>query len=920
MSEESPCTLLLPFLDKSTHRAAEELKAGLHASDVGAKVDALKRAVMLHLNGDTVHFLVIVVRCVLPSKEHIIQRLLLVYLEVVDKRDQASGKVIPEMILLSHHLRNNLQHPNEYIHGVTLRFLCRLREPELLQPIVPAIIANLEHPHPFVRRHALSAISVIFRLPCGEQLIPNAPYLVDRALAMEQDPSARRNAFLMLCDCSPDHANAYLLSNAARDAEWPIALQMAALDFVRKAYSPRFRTTYIEIIMSLISTGTTDAVVVYDCARTLLSVSRAPTLIRAAVEAYFRLLNSQSDKKVRLVILDSLHELCTSHHYMMVSFVMDILHLLARADADQLDVRSKALDLVLGLITAQNVEKVVLYLKKEVFETMDSGHKMAYEYYLMLVQAIHACAVQYPSVAGLVMHILLDFLVYADIPSASGVIMFVCDVIGADPLLRVSVIVRLVDLLSFIQDSFICSCVLWILGEYSFSLSEVRRAISTILQTLGDQPFNDVTEKSDEFDSSKTVNPLRGSCNLRSKRHIGAVVACTLTKLVLRLEEVEPSNKVEANKASAESFLIMVSMMQLGKSSYLPHPIDSDSHDRIVFCVRLLCSTDYDHARKVWLLSCRQSFTKKLAEKQSRKNNEKMKVEAQNAHAHPDDSIDFYHLRSRRGMGQLDSEDEFRDDLKAATGELKDADDANNLNRPIQLTGLSDPLYVEGFVTVNQYYDTVLDITFVNRTEETMHNLCLEFATACRNAVLERSPKYTVAPNASEQIQANIKVSSSNVGIILTRIVYETSDEVGPSEVILKDMNISIADYVTPATCTDIAFRKMWTECPWKVKVKVNTVLHDEKAFVNFIIKSTNMNCLTPSSALDGDCWFVAANLYAKSVFGEDALVNISIEKQSNSKLSGYIAIRGYVQGLVLNLTHTLILKQQATVNAAMSV
>ncbi|XBI32802.1 hypothetical protein VPH35_056205 [Triticum aestivum] len=916
MSKESPCNLLLPFLDKSRHWTAEEIKAGLEGSDDGAKVDALKRAIMLHLNGDghTIpHLLVTVLRCVLPSKEHTIQRLLLVYLEVVDKRDQASGEVIPEMILVSHHLRSNLQHPNEYIRGVTLRFLCRLREPELLQPMVPAIINNLKHPHPFVRRHALSAISAIFRLPCGEQLIPNAPYLVERALAMEQDPSARRNAFLMLCDCSPDHANAYLLGNAARVAEWPVALQMAALDFVRKAYSPRFRTTYIEIIMSLISPWSkTAAVVVYDCARTLLSVSRAPTLIRAAAEAYFRLLTSESDNKVRLVILDRLRELCTAHRQIMVSFVMDILHSLATADAD-LVIRSKVLDFVLGLLTTQNVEKVVLYLKKEVFKTMDSVLEMAYEYYLMLVQTIHACAVECPEVAGLVMHILLDFLVYGgDIASASDVIMFVRDVIGTDPLLRVSVIERLIVLLSFIQDSFICSCVLWILGEYWFSLSEVQTAISTIMQTLGDQPFNDVSEKSDEsiFDCAPTSGLLDCTHSLRllimsGDFHLAAAVACTLTKLVLRLEEVEPSNKVEANKASAESLLMMVSMLQLGNSSYLPHPIDNDLYDRIVFCVRLLCSTDNDHERKVWLMSCHQSFTKMLDEKQSRKN-EKMKVDAQNAHAHPDDSIDFYHLMSRRGMGQLELEDEFRDDLKAATGELNDADDADNLNRPIQLTGFSDPLYAEGFVTVNQYHDTVLDITVINRTKETMHNLCLEFATACKNAVLERSGKYTVAPSASEQIQAMIKVSSSNVGIIITRIVYETSDEMGTSEVILKDMSISIADYMTPATCTDVAFRRMWAECPWKVKLKVNTLLHDEKAFLNFIIKSTNMNCLTPLSALDGDCGFVAANLYAKSVFGED--------------LTGHIAIRGYVQGLVLNLAHKLILEQQATVNAAMSV
>ena len=47
-------------------------------------------------------------------------------------------------------------------------------------------------------------------------------------------------------------------------------------------------------------------------------------------------------------------------------------------------------------------------------------------------------------------------------------------------------------------------------------------------------------------------------------------------------------------------------------------------------------------------------------------------------------------------------------------------------------------------------------------------------------------------------------------------------------------------------------------------------------------------NCLS----LAGNCGFLAANLYAKSVFGEDALVNLSVEKGSDGKLSGYIRIR----------------------------
>uniref|UniRef100_A0A0D9XPK1 Coatomer subunit beta n=1 Tax=Leersia perrieri TaxID=77586 RepID=A0A0D9XPK1_9ORYZ len=948
---EKPCTLLVHF-DKGSPSMANEIKSDLEGSDVAAKVDAMKRAIMLLLNGETLpHLFITVVRYVLPSEDHTIQKLLLLYLEIVDKRDATSGKVLPEMILICQNLRNNLQHPNEYIRGVTLRFLCRLNEPELLEPLVPSILANLEHRHHFIRRHALSAISAIYRLPHGDQLLPDAPDLVDRALAGEQDAAARRNAFLMLCACAQERAIAYLLTNADRVAEWPDLLQMAAVDLIRKVCRSPNRADkgrYIKIIISLLSAP--NSAVVYESAGVLVSLSSAPTAVRAAANTYCQLLSSQSDNNVKLIVLDRLHELRASHRDVMVDVVMDVLRALS---SPNVDVRRKVLDLVLDLLTPRNVEEVVMYLKKEVVKTQAGDLEKGGEYRQMLVQAIHSCAVEYPEVAGSVVHLLMDFLGDTNVAAAVDVVLFVREIIETNPKLRVSMIQRLIDTFYQIRASRVCSCALWILGEYSLSLSEVESAISTIKQCLGDLPFYTVSEEGESTDASKPAQPVVNSVTVSSRRPVvladgtyatqsaatetaisspavapgslsstqnlrslilsgdfflAAVVACTLTKLVLRLEEVQPS-KVEANKASTGALLIMVSILQLGQSSYLPHPIDNDSYDRIVLCVRLLCNTG-DDVRKVWLQSCRQSFTKMLAEKQFRET-EEMKAKAQISHAQPDDLIDFYHLKSRRGMSQLELEDAVQDDLKAATGEFtKDADDANKLNRILQLTGFSDPVYAEAYVTVH-HYDIVLDVTVINRTKETLQNLCLELATMGDLKLVDRPQNYTLAPESSKHIRANIKVSSTETGVIFGNIVYETSNVMERSVVVLNDIHIDIMDYISPATCADVAFRNMWAEFEWENKVAVNTVIQDEKEFLDHIIKSTNMKCLTPPSALDGECGFIAANLYAKSVFGEDALVNISVEKQADGKLGGYIRIRSKTQGIALSLGDKITLKQK---------
>jgi coatomer subunit beta len=115
---------------------------------------------------------------------------------------------------------------------------------------------------------------------------------------------------------------------------------------------------------------------------------------------------------------------------------------------------------------------------------------------------------------------------------------------------------------------------------------------------------------------------------------------------------------------------------------------------------------------------------------------------------------------------------------------------------------------------------------------------------------------------------------------------------------------MDIMDYIRPASCSDEAFRAMWAEFEWENKVAINTTFLDLQAFLTHVVSSTNMECLTPTSSLSGESAFLAANLYAKSVFGEDALVNLSVEKKDDAdgRLSGYVRIRSKTQGIALSL------------------
>lgn len=123
----------------------------------------------------------------------------------------------------------------------------------------------------------------------------------------------------------------------------------------------------------------------------------------------------------------------------------------------------------------------------------------------------------------------------------------------------------------------------------------------------------------------------------------------------------------------------------------------------------------------------------------------------------------------------------------------------------------------------------------------------------------------------------------------------------------------------------------MWSEFEWENKVNVNTNIRysidgwnrarsllskphpssDLRAYLKHIMASTNMSCLTPEKQLEGDCGFLSANMYARSIFGEDALANLSIEKPGEGPISGHIRIRSKTQGIALSLGDKITIAQK---------
>ena len=934
------CTVLINS-DKAPPPNEEELREELESKDIEKKVVGLKKLISLLLNGESMpKMLMVVIRFCVTCDDHKIKKLLLIYWEVCEKHGP-DGKLLPEMILVTNAIRNDLVHPSEWVRGCTLRFMCKLKEAEILEPLIPVVKNNLEHRHAYVRRNAVLAVFLIFKN--FEHMIPDGPELVEKVLQAEADPSCKRNAFLMLFQADQERAVHFLSNNIDQVASYSDTLQLVVLELIRKVVrtNPNDKSKYIRCILTLFNSSST--AVVYECASAMIALSSSVTAIRAAANSYTQLLSSQSDNNIKLIVLERLQDLKKKHPKVVTELIMDILRALASAN---LDIRKKTLDIILDLVTPATIAEVMQVLKKEVAKTAEDGDKSA-EYRAMLITSIHKSTTKFPDAVSTVIPILMDFLGDNNQASALDVIMYVREIVETYPHLRDDSMRKLLHAFNNIHASRVARVALWMIGEYCTEAQDVALAFTTLKQSLGELPF--AAPVADEasaappppkstgrpvvladgtygHQSAAVAAPLAPTAALDTGKlrgllcagdfFLATVVATTLTKLALRTRAHVPPRT--ANLVTADVVLIITGLLQLGHAGRGMPQIDADSQERITINLQVL-SNPSQELKQLCLADCRETFSALLSERLASEAADTPKTDELEVNRQTDDLISVRQLRGRaadKGMMDLDDDDDAA--LNKATGADSQEDFAQRLKRVTQLTGLSDAVYAEAYVTV-QSYDIMLDLMLINQSKETMYNMCLELATVGDLKLCERPQSYTLKAGESKHIKANIKVSSTETGIVFGTIVYDTtppgSAGAAPPDrncVVLNDIHIDIMDYIAPASCTDLAFRAMWAEFEWENKVAINTDITDVDSFLAHVVKSTNMKCLTPASALEGDSAFLAANLYAKSTFGEDALVNLSLEKRAGGSLCGYIRIRSKTQGIALSLGDKLSLKMKS--------
>ncbi|KAJ6245880.1 coatomer subunit beta [Anaeramoeba flamelloides] len=990
-----------------------EIQSLLSEGQIPEKIIAMKSLIHHTLNGEVIpqKMIMSVIQFVAPESDHTLKKLGLIYWEIVNKKG-SDGKLLSQIILVCNYLLKDLEHPNEFVRGSTLRFLCKIKEEGILEFLISGVRENLKHDIAYVRKNAYLAIASVYQT--NNSLVEDAPELLHKCLISETDSACRRNAFLMLYEIDEERAIEFLLTVVDDLARFDESVQLVSLDLIKKIYrkDKTERSKYLLSISKLLDSNSSS--VRFEAAKTLLSLTSSVHALRAVSQTYTSLFNNERDHNIKLIVLDLLRTLKFASRSVVSESLLEILRSLK---TQSFDIKKKILELAEGLVTIRNVEQVVSILRFELKTAQEQPisndeeiQKIRSEYLRIVVQFLHTIALEFPEMSSQIVGLLITLITFnvnesnkSDTTSENAALL-IRDIMETCKDLRSEILQRLLDQFWETKGSEAIGTLLWICGEYCLTEEEIKLAYSYIRDCIyefeevrdpdesekeNEKEKENINENEDEIEKEKekekeretekeikttssntrisddftyvTVMPTDQKnsseqqtneidiqkeekrqevlsnislCLIKGKFFLYSVLCTTITKLALRFSKLKKEEIVIVNKFIADSMLLIIAIYKVGKLSRMKKKIDSDTEARIFTCLKVLGDPDSEIS-KIWLYECRNSLTTIIKEQREnsikKRKNEGLYQDSQNKiQKKVDDVINIRQLTSNnlendRVLQMEDSEEDLKNLIASEVDLNRDDDDDDDddynenpsgssiffgkkdgLNQIYQLTGFSDPVYAEAVMIVDGF-DLYIDALIKNQTSDTLHNLSLELSTLGGLKLIQRQQSYSISPLGQKTIRTSLKVSSTETGMIFGNINYEVSGSTNEkNSVVLNDISINVLNYLIPSETSEIRFRQMWADFAWENKVLLSQEDMNFNEYIKILSKKTNMKSLVTYCEEDEEAGFFSTNMYAKSIFGEEVVANVSLAKTMDNNITGHFKIRSQTQDLALALGELL--------------
>ena len=881
-----------------------------------------------------------------------IKKLLFLFWEVIDKH-KPDGTMKDEIILLCNGIRKDLDSPNEYIRGRTLRLLTKLPYKEILENVKAAVFENIKHVHSYVRSNAIMCV-LSFIDNFGVDIVPDSlPDDLKEIILKDNDTATRRNAYVLYSRISPMESLSLTQEIMENNeiTELGDLFALCIVENLRKLNKifPQKSSNFIHLLLEL-SVHKSHSVL-FEIGSLLLEISSNPNVVSSAVNILCGLLHEERDNNTLIIILKKLYNIKSRHGEILQEQILTFANLINLNYAVEL--RKLAFELIDELINESSITQVFDKFMN-IFTQLNSVNES--EYTIELKNSMLKCMlkniIKYPKIDKVYSLFVLEknisfkkdkLYVYSQINSIKQLFTVYNKPDDENSCLILNeMLKKIIKLFEEIDQYEIMETCIWILANYSKELPLLQQSFDLIMKNLGDLNFeffeddsnldkkdsNNISSDNSKRTITKTVILPDGTYGtvtevldvkeikkqkeikylrkfiLETSFYFSANLVSALTNIIFKM------NKLKFDKFKIYYFNTLNIICAILKMNSKLVYKDPDNTNHIKMCLKFLLTNNNTVYEEWNQYMQKYENALKIAQDQSKLEQElsqKKKKDFKNNQ--PDDFISFRHCKvydpDNPDVGEDDenissnqsTNQEFSEEQFSITRESD-----NKKRRFVEvLSGTEDPLFVEAEVNIYTF-DLSIEFTIKNKSKNALQNVSLQLFVPKEFSIIEKPPIFTLEPNEVVHVRSSVKFTKTINAYIFGQITFNNFKGEN-SFMHLSGLFIELLS-TYKENISDLDFRKNWSDYTWEHNVMIVSRKKKFSECVNELIKGLNMTLVSPKTIdlINDEFPFMVANLYAKTKLGENALVNLSVEKSKDNKIIGTCVIRSKTKDFMTGL------------------
>ena len=962
--KEKPCYL---YIEDEPITSYRDVIKKISSKEIPEKEEALKEILGSMVNDDNYpqDLMINVIHHLTIVDDINIKKLLFLFWEVIDKH-KPDGSMKDEIILVCNGIRKDLDSPNEYIRGRTLRLLTKLPYKEILENVKAAVFDNIKHTHPYVRSNAIMCV-LSFIDNFGVDIVPDSlPDDLKEIILKDNDTATRRNAYVLYSRISPMESLSLTQEIMENNeiSELGDLFALCIVENLRKLSKifPQRSSTFIHLLLEL-SVHKSHSVL-FEIGSLLLEISSNPNIVSSAVNILCSLLHEERDNNTLIIILKKLYGIKNRHKEILQEQILTFANLINLNYA--IELRKLSFELIDELISESSITQVFDKFIN-IFTQLNSVNES--EFTIDLKNSMLKCMlkniIKFPKIDKLYPLFVLEknltfkkdkLYVYNQINSIRELFTVYskkddekCQTIIKEMLNKIIKMFEEIDQYEIME-----TCI-WILANYSGELPLLKQTFDLIMKNLGDLDFeresDEILESSDENlpKSDKNKKTITKTVVLPDGTY-GTVTEILDVKEIKKQKEMKYLRKFllettfyfSANLVSGITNIIF-KMKKLGFDKYNIYYFnainiicsilkmnskvvykDPDNTNHIQMCLKFLL-TNNDTIYEEWNQYMQKyENSLKIAQDQTKKEEEELVLKKNKdfKNNQPDDFISFRHckmydpdnfdvddddtMNTKKNINLEDeAEDDNMDDHNSILNALtfgSNRETSNKKRRFIEvISGTEDPLFVESVVNIYTF-DLSIEFTIKNRSKNALQNVSLQIFVPKEFSIIEKPPIFNLEPNETVHVRSSVKFTKTINAYIFGQISFNNFKGEN-SFMHLSGLFIELLS-TYKENISDLDFRKNWNDYTWEHNVMIVSRKRSFSECINELIKGLKMTLVFPKTIdlINDEYPFMVANLFAKTRLGENALVNISVEKSKDNKIIGTCVIRSKTKDFMTGL------------------